>query len=167
MRLLYTYLIVLPLVAGGLSSCTKDKVPLPPEPTKWEQISGSYSVYDTNGVYLYEMQISHHTGIDGNGKQTDSLKFDNFDNDFYFSQFQQSGFSNWPATHIEIGSHNPIKDKAEKRWKLFSGNLDISVNTLVNDTIILKFSKSNILYYISDLTPYKSWEGKQIAVKQH
>lgn len=113
------------------------------------------------------MQILHDTGTDSKGKLTDSLKFDNFDNDFYFSQFQQTSFANWPATHIELGSHNPIKDKAGKRWKLFSGNLDISVNNLVNDTIILQFTKSNILYYISDLTPYKTWEGKQIAVKAH
>lgn len=166
MRLLYTYLIVLPLVAGGLSSCTKDKVPLPPEPTKWEQISGSYKVYDTNGVYLYEMQISHHTGIGSNGKQTDSLKFNNFDDQFVFTEVQSNEVvSNWPKNYFQLGNHNPIKDKQGKRWNI-QGLTNSKFNSLVDDTIRLRFNKSNIQYYISDLTPHFSGLLIHVAIKQ-
>jgi hypothetical protein len=40
-------------------------------------------------------------------------------------------------------------------------------NNFHNDTIPLRFQKTNINYYISDLTPYYACDCKQIAVKQH
>lgn len=50
------------LITLILFSCTKDKTPLPTtptEPTKWEKITGNYKVYDTLGIYLYNMEIIH------------------------------------------------------------------------------------------------------------
>ena len=57
-------------------SCSKEKVPkpiVPIEQNKWEAISGKYLVYDTVGVFLYELEITHKTGLDSLGKQIDSL----------------------------------------------------------------------------------------------
>lgn len=154
-------------MAGGLLSCKKDKVPLPSEPTKWEKIAGTYKVYDTLGAFLYEMEIIHHVGIDGQGNNIDSLKFANINGEFDFSKEQSNQIiSNMPPNHFNIGNHNPIKDKSGKRWNL-QGLTDNVYNCLIGDTIKLRYSKSNIQYYISDLTPYYSAICIEIAIKQH
>jgi hypothetical protein len=143
--------------------CTKDKVSIsrPTEPTRWEKKAGTYKVYDTNGVYIYEMKISH---LQGNQENTDSLYFENFDDIFSFSYWQ----SPWSLsdTYINVGVHNPIMDKYGKRWHLFQETNE-NYNTLINDTIRLRFWKSNIQYYLTDVTPYFEGFAEQIAVKQH
>jgi hypothetical protein len=154
------------IVAGCciLGSCAKDKVPILeiPEPTKWEKISGNYKVYDTNGVFLYEMSISH---AHGNQNNTDSLIFENLDDKFTFTKWQ-SPWGSKPKYYIVIGDHDPIIDKNNDRWHLFQ-ETDYNYNVLINDTIHLRFWKSNILYYIEDVTPYFEGFSEQIAVKQH
>lgn len=143
--------------------CTKDKVSIstPTEATRWEKIAGTYKVFDTNGVYLYEMNITH---IQGNQEHIDSLYFENFDDKFSISNWQ----SPWPLsdTYINVGVHDPIIDKHGKRWHLFQETNE-NYNTLNNDTIRLRFWKSNILYYLTDVTPYFEGYSEQIAVKQH
>ena len=63
-----------------LLACTKKKTPTPvtPEPTKWEKIAGHYKVYDTTGVYLYDMDLVHKTGFNLSGYEEDSLIFENW-----------------------------------------------------------------------------------------
>ena len=147
-------------------SCRKDKVqePIIEEPTKWELISGDYKVYDTLGNYLYDMEIEHKVGFYENGNQIDSLIYTNFDDLFNFSQKQNSDDLEDP---IKMGSHNPIKDYSNNRWHLFGVLSKPEFNNFNNDTIILKFNKTNILYYLQDLVPYYECDCKQIAVKQH
>lgn len=136
--------------------------PVTPEPTKWEKIAGHYKVYDTTGVYLYEMNIVHIHVND----QIDSLRFENFDGEFTFTVKQSSpNPSNYPNL-VSIGFHNPLYDSNSKRWQL-GGGAYAYYNSFHNDTIPLKFQKTNINYYISDLTPYYACDCKQIAVKQH
>ncbi len=144
-------------------SCTKEKTPTPvtPEPTKWEKIAGHYKVYDTTGVYLYDMDLIH---IHNNATNRDSIRFENFDGEFTFTTKQLEA-SNLPM-FVQIGGGDTLYDSNNKRWKLGAGISDY-YNNWNNDTIPLRFQKTNINYYISDLTPYYACDCKQIAVKQH
>jgi hypothetical protein len=151
---------------GFLVACTKDKTPkapAPPEPTKWEKIAGHYKVYDTTGVYLYEMNLIHtHNDV----TNRDSIRFENFDGEFTFTvkQLYPSPI-NYPMC-ISIGGHDTLYDSNSKRWKLGAGISD-EYNNFLNDTIRLNFQKTNINYYIMDVTPYYACNCRQIAVKQH
>ncbi|MDR0801422.1 hypothetical protein [Fluviicola sp.] len=158
---------LIPVCMIGVSSlvaCTKDKTPAapaPPEPTKWEKIAGHYKVYDTTGVYLYDMNLIHtHNDV----TNRDSIRFENFDGEFTFTT-QQEEFGNLPM-YVAIGGWDTLFDSNNKRWKL-SGGLFTYYNNFHNDTIPLRFQKTNINYYIMDITPYYACDCKQIAVKQH
>ena len=148
-----------------LLACKKDKVPAPeppPGPTKWEVIAGNYKVYDTLGNYLYEMNIVH---VPNESSQyTDSLRFENFDGQFTFTQ-KQSTADNLPEYSITIGFHNPVVDSIGNRSRIFSANYP-GYNYLENDTILMRFERSNLLYYIEDVTPYYECDCIQVAVKQ-
>jgi hypothetical protein len=151
-----------------LMGCKKDKTPISspkPETSKWELISGTYKVYDTTGVYLYDMGIEHYSGLDGNGNRRDTLHFMNFDGQFDFFQQQSYQPSNWPRNFLSIGSHYPIKDSSDNRWRV-TGFHDLVYNVYTNDTIFLWFEKNNILYYIEDVIPYFGNMCYQIAIKQ-
>ena len=166
-RFTYFYFkVLLIFLIAAFISCRKDKVqePVVEEPTKWELISGDYKVYDTLGEYLYDMNIEHKRVELESGHIRDSLVFINFDNDFTFS-YNQPDFSNIPMK-VHIGVHDTLLDKNNNRWRLFSGNMD-EYNFWVNDTINLRFKKTNINYYLQDLVPYYECDCKQIAVKQH
>ena len=159
------FVFILIILLHNLTSCTKDKVPsqIVVQPTKWELISGDYKVYDTTGVYLYDMSISHFYNESYN---QDSLIFENFDGEFSFSTIQMNPApSNFPNV-VTIGSHDTLYGAQMKRWKIGSG-VSEAYNQLINDTIKLRFQKTNINYYIQDLTPYYSCDCKQIAVKQN
>jgi hypothetical protein len=83
------YKRLIPAVVGIslFFACTKEKTPAlppPPEPTLWEKVNGHYKVYDTIGLYLYELNIEHIHVND----QIDSLRFENFDNEFTFTVIQ-------------------------------------------------------------------------------
>nr|WP_294858082.1 hypothetical protein [uncultured Fluviicola sp.] len=160
------YLTLIPTLIVGIGlffSCTKEKTPTvtpPPEPTKWEKIAGHYKVYDTTGVYLYEMDLIHVN------EQNDSLRFENFDGEFTFTVKQlYPSPANFPMC-ISIGGHDTLFDSNSKRWKLSAG-ISEEYNNFKNDTIRLNFQKTNINYYIEDVTPYYAYDCKQIAVKQH
>lgn len=160
------YQLLIPALIVGVSiffSCSKEKTPTPvtPEPTKWEKIAGHYKVYDTTGVYLYDMALIH---SHNNVTNRDSIRFENFDGEFTFTA-QQEEFANLPM-YVRIGGYDPLYDSNGKRWKITSAAFSY-YNNFSNDTIPLRFSKTNINYYISDLTPYYACDCKQIAVKQH
>jgi len=149
-----------------LISCKKDKVPVPvvEEPSKWELIAGDYKVYDTLGTYLYDMKIVHVSNAAD--EYDDSLRFENFDGEFTFSQKQSNGtINNYPEFTFDIGIHNPVYDNMSKRWRIFGLTNEVN-NALVNDTINLRFEKNNINYYIEDLTPFFQCDCIQVAVKQ-
>nr|WP_294858089.1 hypothetical protein [uncultured Fluviicola sp.] len=162
------YLTLIPALIVGIGlffSCTKEKTPTvtsPPEPTKWEKIAGHYKVYDTTGVYLYDMDLIHsHNNI----TNRDSIRFENFDGEFTFTTQQEDNLTVQMA--VSIDGHDTLFDSNSKRWKLWSGIYLEYFNIFDNDTIRLRFQKTNINYYISDLTPYYACDCKQIAVKQH
>lgn len=154
-------------VAGSFlcGSCTKDKVPIiePNEPTKWEKISGNYKVYDTLSNFLYDMSISH---IHNEINNSDSLHYQNLNDNFNFSSLQLNFGSGVSQYFITIGPIDTIYDKNNKKWKLFA-LADVAFNTLKNDSIKMKYRITNINYYLSELVPYCDTTIIQIAVKQH
>lgn len=158
------YIIVLIMLAlssgAALVGCTKDKVPLPPEPTKLEKFAGDYKVYDTLGSYLYDMRL---VAIDNDGTNYDSIRFENFDGEFTFTT-KQENFGNYPM-YVRIGAHSLLVGNQGNRWQLFSTNWE-GYNNWENDTIKIRFEKTNINYWIEDVVPYFACDCKQIAVKQ-
>ena len=121
-----------------LFSCKKDKTALPepePELTKWEKISGHYKVYDTTGIFLYEMDLVHVPAIDND--YVDSIRFENFDGEFTFTDFQSTP-ANYPM-NISIGYHDTLYDGQGKRWKIFS-YLSNDYNQFSNDSIKFHFA---------------------------
>ena len=147
-------------------ACKKDKVPNTiAEVDIWENrsvIAGDYKVYDTLGNYLYEMQITRIKY--STNSIADSLRFENFDNEFSFT-VEQYKWSNGLMA-VNIGGHDTLFDSNNKRWKLWAGLYD-DYNTFINDTIRLRFQKTNINYWVEDAVPYYACDCKQIAVKQH
>jgi len=153
----------------GLASYTKDKiVPCPePEPTKYELISGDYKVYDTLGGFLYDMNINYIQGPVDNGIPRDTIVFENFDGEFNFAQPQGYNPGN-PELYIKIGQVDTLFDSQGKRWKLLNSAINETYdNTFLNDTIKIRFHKTNINYWIEDAVPFYECYCKQIAVKQH
>jgi hypothetical protein len=165
----FKFLFFFSIVCLSISSSTKDKTPVPPvppEPTRWEKIAGNYKVYDTLGMYLYDMEIVH--------TNNDVLKKDTF---IFFNLHNQFNlFSNQPYIppssdpyRIVIGPEDPIYDKQNKRWDLFPfGEYPTEgFNVWKNDTIRIKYRLTNIKYWIEDAVPYSYKIVKEIAVKQH
>ncbi|MFN6084975.1 MAG: hypothetical protein ACK476_08615 [Fluviicola sp.] len=153
-----------------LFSCTKDKTPVKegPKKTIFENITGQYKVYDTNCVFLYEMDLTYNRANES--LQWDSLVFYNFDNDFYYSKSQNTtNFEDYvPSKLISLSSPFPTKDKNNKSWSLFnSSSGGIYDNTWRNDTIRMCFRKHNTPWWPSESVPYLDTIIKQIAVKQH
>jgi hypothetical protein len=163
MRLLLGVLFLIILVAG----CKKDKTPTPEPtlaPTKWELIPGHYKVYDSTGVFLYEMDITHSIGTSVQGYRVDSLTFINFDDNFTFTA-PQNQCSDYPNC-IRIGSLTEVHDSIDNRWNIFGYGTDIEFNNFRNDTIIFYFQKQNMPYWWNDGTQYFNENLKHIAVKQ-
>lgn len=163
MKRLFGILFLLILVAA----CKKDKTPKQepdPAPTKWELIPGHYKVYDSTGVYIYEMDISHTSGLNIYGVPIDTLHFMNFDGQFDL-KIRQSNFSNFPDM-ITTGSQTAILDSINNRWDLFCYSPDSVYNNFRNDTILFYFQKQNTPYWWNDGTQYFNGNLKHIAVKQ-
>lgn len=151
-----------------LLACTKDKVmPCPEPPVQielWEQFIGSYKVYDTTGTYLYDMEIYHTQFEYINGGYGDSIHMDNFDNNFDLG-FQYT--PSVPNDYLPLGFHNPINGINDGyTWQIYGEGGDEN-GRLINDTLHLAFEKTNIQYYIQELTPYFHCNCNQIAVKQN
>lgn len=133
----------------------------------WEKFVGNYEVYDTLGVWLYSMDISHHSGLNEFGVEMDSLMIlnfaDSFDLDIQFSFATDDRY-------LDIGFHSPVYAHSGYRWYL-DGNYEDSGtpvldNTLINDSIHLFFTMDNIAYFTADGVPFYSCECRQIALKQ-
>ena len=166
MKSLIPYFIVILLI---VYSCTKDKTPQYPtiqESSKWKKIEGIYKVYDTLGIYLYDMEIIHNFN---EIIKKDTLIFKNLHNQFNLYSWQSYLPNNVNPFSIFIGPEDPILDKQNNRWDLFPlGDYPIeSFNVWKNDTILMKYSLTNIKYWIEDVAPYLDTVITQVAVKQH
>ncbi len=152
---------------GVLLSCTKDKTPQPPipeEPTKWDKIAGNYKVYDTLGIYLYDMEIVH---IYNDSAKIDTLVYLNLNDRFEIFSRQYFLPNNADPFFIRIGPEDTVSDKYNKRWQLITYGQSDGCNIWKNDTIKMKFGLTNIKYWIEDAAPYLDTVITQVAVKQH
>ena len=162
MKQLFGILFLIAVIVG----CTKEKTPAPiptPSPTKWELVSGHYKVYDSTGVFIYEMNITHSSGYNEFG-YVDSLHFENFDGNFNVSTIQSQA-SPYP-NNVTIGSYTSLYDSIDNRWDIFGYGSDGVYNTFRNDTIVFYFQKQNMPYWWNDGTQYFNSKLKHIAVKQ-
>jgi len=162
-------LIQILFVALLIVSCNKDTVPAPktpviPEPVKWEVIPGDYKVYDTTGLFLYDMNISHSIGNTTQGYRTDSLHYTNFYGNFDITAVQSQYCTN--PNCIKIGSYEELYDSIDNRWNIFDYGSDSELNNFRNDSIVLYFEIHNTPYWLNDGTTYYHKILKHIAVKQ-
>lgn len=74
--------IVLISLSALFVACKKKPQVEHPAPTKWELVPGHYKVYDSTGVFIYEMNIEYSSGTSELGYHIDSLHFDKLDNQF-------------------------------------------------------------------------------------
>ena len=154
-----------------LLSCSKDKEVVQPQepPEEWEKFIGNYKVYDTIGVYLYEMDIVHFfKGNNNYEPDADSLLLKNFADTFDLKIV--AGHNSVDKRRLSIGIHDPVLDKNNKSWHI-SGLADdpattFEENRLLNDTIVFYFQQTNILYFGNEGQPYFFCECKHVAVKQ-
>lgn len=162
MKLLFVLLSLIPLV----TSCKKKQQSEPtPILTKWDMVPGHYKVYDSTGVFIYEMEIIHTSGINEYGGTNDTLQFIDFDGQFNLT-IGQSNFSNFPDM-VSTGSQTAIVDTNGNHWDLYCYSPDYVYNNFRNDTIVFYFRKQNMPYWWNDATPYFNEKLKHIAVKQH
>lgn len=154
------------LIIALLSACTKDKVQEPCincEPTnKWEYVSGNYTVYDTSMNYMYDMNISY---FYNDVNKTNNLSFNNLDDNFSLSTIQPDQSSN-PEFYISIGSHNLVYDSNGNRWRILISIDSVYNNQVIDDTLRLRFRKTNISYYLEDFVTFVDTVVRQIAIKQ-
>ncbi|GAA0875874.1 hypothetical protein GCM10009118_22830 [Wandonia haliotis] len=148
-----------------LLACKKEIAPITASIAEpWMKFIGEYKVYDTMGVYLYDMEIVHKEYSFPNGGHGDSIYLQNFDNNFNLS-FTYTNQN--PNDFLPFGFYDSIKGITDnKTWQIYNeggGNN----NRLINDTLYLTFEKTNISYWMQDLVPYYHCICKQIAVKQH
>jgi hypothetical protein len=151
-------------------SCKKEKVPVPDEPEvqEWEKFVGSYKVFDTLGIYLFDASISHFSGINQYGVMVDSIRIKNFADtlDLKF-QFIEDTYN---KAIMNIGFSQPAYDKLNNPWNITTNMQDtltlILENNLVNDTMILYFRMTNITYYDNISTFYYWCDCKHVYVKQ-
>jgi hypothetical protein len=152
--------LILLLILAAVISCRKD--PEPPQPTETDnrnQFVGTYKVYDTTGIYLYDLEIQKA----GNAER-DSLMLMNFAGRFNLRIIHESYYA---GNYINIGINHPIKDFDDKSWHLSrkTGNPEYE-NNLIQDTIVFYFTMTNIAFYINEGVPYYNCECKHVAVKQ-
>jgi len=123
-----------------------------------DRFIGTYQVFDTLGVYLYEMQVSKF----GTGGR-DSLLLTNYADTFDLRILHESY---WDQDYWDVGVFFPAADHAGYSWALSDAPAFDGSNVLQNDTIPLKFTMDNIAFYWTEGVPYFSCVCKQIAVKQ-
>ncbi len=144
-----------------LHSCCKDETeePTPPQPVDGrDKFVGDYLVYDTLGIYLYQLSVSKF----GTGGR-DSLLLTNYADTFDLRILHERY---WTSDQLDIDSWFPAIDYAGHSWALSGASIEDGSNVLTNDTIPLKFTMNNIAFYWQEGVPYFSCVCKQIAVKQ-
>ena len=146
----------------GFHGCGRDETVAPNTPSApvdgRDKFVGIYQVFDTTGVYLYELQISKF----GTGGR-DSLLLENFADTFDLRILHEDY---WTTSYLGIFPGFGVKDRAGHSWALFGASIEDSSNVLHNDTIPLKFTMDNIAFYWAEGVPYFSCVCKQVAVKQ-
>ena len=149
-------------------SCKKEQSVIPQEPAPpWAKFVGTYKVYDTTGVFLHDLEVSHYSVVNQYGVEVDSLRLNNFNGMF---DLRIHYYTTNIESFLRLGLYNGIKDHDGNQWHLsswydFEETPEVE-NELVNDTIIFGFQMSNMAYYIQDVTPFYECRCRTVAVKQ-
>jgi hypothetical protein len=155
----YAILIIVGLL--GIVSCKKEIIPDEPPYIEqwWDEYYGTYTVFDTLNDVTYEMEIKqierYHEGI----LTSDSVFVHNVANRFDSKTLYIQNITNLGGLGLEI--YNPIKDGSNRRWA-FSFAFLKKDNS---DTLELRYTLSNIAYYMEDGVPYYACECVDLAVK--
>lgn len=160
-KLLYSLIAI-----ATLTSCEKDSAPNTALiNTKWKLIPGDYKVYDTSGVFLYDMEIKFTTQPDFfNGGEIYFFRFSNFigATNTAIYQNEDSPYTN----SFRIGNCAGIYDAQGNHWN----TTDLgsrAYNIFSNDTLEFNYIQENGPYWEADDTSYHYDTIRQIAVKQH
>lgn len=168
MKKIVKYIFCFALSVLMIFSCKKDKVPVIPVEKEliYERISGHYNVYDSNLVFLYEMDLEY---VVRQNNELDSIRFNNFNNNFNFSSRQSTApnFDYANEKQIIVISPFPTKGKNNISYSMYSTEDIIYDNIWRNDTIRLCFETHNTPWWLQEMVPYVDKIEKQIAVKQH
>ena len=160
-------LIILSLVIVG---CNTDEIPEPEIPG-WKKFEGTYNVTKLENGQTYHMEIAFDSLVHQPSGETHLyIMYRNFDNSF---DSLVNGYSSGiPDDRLEIqpfGIQHSVEDHNGSHWALSmladDPNTPELENTLVNDTILFYFQKSNIAFYFEDGVPFYECECKHLAVK--
>jgi hypothetical protein len=124
-----------------------------------DQFVGQYKVYDTTGVYLYDMEI-----LKSNDQGGDSLYALNWAGRFDFYVRHENGDM---TDLLNINPPFPSLDGLGGRWA-FTRQYDSAFmsNRLVRDTLRMSYFISNIAFYAEDGVPFFEWSYREYGVKQ-
>lgn len=145
-----------------LSGCKKDDKDCPTDsvpPDGRNQFAGQYKVYDTTGVYLYPMEI-----FLANDAGRDSLFVVNWGGRFDFYVRHENGDL---TNGLGIIPPFPSYDHQGYRWGFFhEADAQFHSGYLINDTLRMSYSISNIAFYAEDGVPFFALSFREYGVKQ-
>jgi hypothetical protein len=144
-----------------------------PEPTpiipEWKRFEGVYNVTKLENGDTYQLEISFDSLISElSGERKLHIIYSNLDNSF--DTLSAVYYPNTDTNRIRsFNADFPEFDNSGHRWSIFEIGQDTLTpepeNTLVNDTILFYFRKSNIAFYFEDGVPYYDCYCKHRAVK--
>ena len=145
------------------TGCHKDDKDCPEEPVAVvdgrDQFIGQYKVYDTLGNYQYSMEI-----LRSNAPSKDSLFVVNWGSRFNFWVFHDDGDL---SGNFGIIPPFPSIDHEGHRWAVFSeDDVPFRSNRMIDDTLRMSYSISNIAFYVDDGVPFFEWSYREYGVKQ-
>ena len=162
------------LIIGCLSilffGCCKEE-PIVPVPKTWDKFTGTYNVTKLESGETYSLTISFDTVYSEiSGAEQFSIIYENFDDSFdTLSGWYPNGTS---IDNLNIEQFNApfgVMDYNNKRWATWIISQDTMTteleNTLINDTILFYFRKSNVAFYTEDEIEYFDCYCKHLAVK--
>jgi hypothetical protein len=162
--------VIMMVFTMSLSSCNKDCDDIPEEPG-WKKFEGHYNVTKLENGQTYQMEIGFDSLVHQPSGETHLyIIYRNFDDSF---DSLANGYSSGiPSDRLEIqpfSIQHGVEDYNGSRWSLSMLADDPDTpeleNTLVNDTILFYFQKSNIAFYFEDGVPFYECECKHLAVK--
>lgn len=158
-------LMVCALASQG---CIDDCDEIPKEPG-WKKFEGTYNVTKLENGETYELLIKFDTLTHiPSGERHLYIIYENFDASFDSLLIGYVN-NNEPNRILRFNAEFPEYDRWYNRWTLWMIPEDTLTpepeNTLVNDTILFYFRKSNLAFYNEDGVPYYECYCKHRAVK--
>ncbi len=151
------------LVIGvlGIVSCNKETISNEPPYIEqwWDEYYGTYTVFDTLNDVTYEMEINQIERYFDGVLTSDSMSIKNIGDQFEVKIKNTQNIIYW--NFLSFGVIQPLHDKNGYRWS-FNGSLSEKENS---DTLNLRYTISNIAYYMEDGVPYYACECVDLALK--